>query len=428
MEEEIDLKELFLVIWKRKHLIVITFILFAFLGLICSLTRPKIYEAKATIMITPSKVEFIKNPMEAPLSFTPSNSKNDSMHTSISISDHLVLLKSGIVAERIYERLKKEGVLEKVFEKEPQIDAISGMLEPKQIKGSSMIELNVKSSSPTFCALLANVWGEVYINIVRELVSGEATVSRSFLQEQLKNTEKELENKKKELADFNLKYNLEMKENELSIKKSKLKKIQKEISDKTSTLESKKIYLAKLQQEIKKHPQYKKVGKAVGDETLWSSVAEGKDPAKFKNKKLYSEVINPVYQDLEQKIADTSVEVSGLEDELKYLKIQEEKLKKEVLELQGWLNKKNFQRDQISREYEMAKSKYSSIFTRVRDADLILSANLGDVKLISKALPPQVPVSPRKKAIVAISGFIGLFCGFVLVFVAEFYEKNLKPI
>jgi len=171
MEEEIDLKELFLVIWKRKHLIVITFILFAFLGLICSLTRPKIYEAKATIMITPSKVEFIKNPMEAPLSFTPSNSKNDSMHTSISISDHLVLLKSGIVAERIYERLKKEGVLEKVFEKEPQINDILGMLEPEQIKGSSMIELNVKSSSPTFCALLANVWGEVYINIVRELQS-----------------------------------------------------------------------------------------------------------------------------------------------------------------------------------------------------------------------------------------------------------------
>jgi len=270
MEEEIDLKELFLVIWKRKGIIIGLFLIFIVLGVIYSLTRPKIYEAKATIMITPSKIEFIKNPMETSLSITPS--KDGKMRTSISISDHLVLLKSGSVVERIYEKLKKAGILEKVFEKEPQINNILEMLEPEQIKGSSMIELKAKSSSATFCALLANVWGEVYLDTVRNLVSGEATASRSFLKEQLKESEKELENKKKELDDFDLKYNLEIKKNELSIKKAKLKQIQKEISDKSKSLESKKIYLAKLQQEIKKHPQYKKIGKAVGDETLWSSL------------------------------------------------------------------------------------------------------------------------------------------------------------
>ena len=55
--EEIDIKELLTVFWKRKILILIVTVVFALAGLVyCGISKTPIYEASTTLILTPERI------------------------------------------------------------------------------------------------------------------------------------------------------------------------------------------------------------------------------------------------------------------------------------------------------------------------------------------------------------------------------------
>jgi len=413
MDDEIDFGRILMVLWDRRNLIGFFTGAVFIAGVILALTAPKVYESHSMIMITPSKMEFIKNPLAASLSLDLR--EKDNRFGTISIADHLALMSSGDVAEGIADEINSEGINK---------GTVAGMLFPERIKDSSMIKLTVKGEDPVLCSRVADTWAKIYLNKVIGMISGETEASRSFLYGELKKAEAEMVAEEQALSEFNIKNNVEMKESELDVKKAKLQTIQSNIIGNEKTLEIKRMRLAVLKDEIKKHSQYKHQAKAVVDDVLWNKIIEGKDISAVKGQKIYSEEINPIYRNLESDISDVSVETNYLSNELKYLRAEKEILQKDVSSLAVTVSALKIKSSEISRIYNIAKTRYTSVFSRITEASIASAAKLGDVKIVSKAITPDSPVSPKKKKIAAAALAGGFFVGIIAAFSVEFIEKQ----
>ncbi|PIX15370.1 MAG: hypothetical protein COZ72_03700, partial [Elusimicrobia bacterium CG_4_8_14_3_um_filter_50_9] len=141
--------------------------------------------------------------------------------------------------------------------------------------------------------------------------------------------------------------------------------IQTSVIGNERTLETKRLRLSALKDEIKKHKQYRSQVKAVGDDVLWDKIMGGKDLSALKGQKIYSEEFNPVYRKLESEIAELSVDTAFLSKELVYLKAQQEKLYKDVETLASKVADLKMMQNESSRAYTIAKTRYDSLFSRI---------------------------------------------------------------
>jgi len=51
---------------------------------------------------------------------------------------------------------------------------------------------------------------------------------------------------------------------------------------------------------------------------------------------------------------------------------------------------------------------------------------LGDIRIIDKALAPDVPIKPNQKLNLAIGGVLGVMLGVMLVFFMEYLDNTIK--
>ena len=416
MDDEIDLGKIFVVLWEKRYIVAFCTAAFFAAGLLFALTRPKMYESSSMLMITPSKTEFIRNPLDASLSLDLSVKAPRA--GSISIFDHLALMATGDVAEAIADEINLKDVTP---------SAVLGMLAPERIKDTSMIKLAVRGRDPELCARVADAWAKVYLAKVIGMISGETKESQSFLYGELKKAEAEMVAEQRTLSALSIKNNIDLKESELAVKKAKLQSIQTSVIGNERTLETKRLRLSALKDEIKKHKQYRSQVKAVGDDVLWDKIMGGKDLSALKGQKIYSEEFNPVYRKLESEIAELSVDTAFLSKELVYLKAQQEKLYKDVETLASKVADLKMMQNESSRAYTIAKTRYDSLFSRITEVSIASAAKLGDVKIIAKAVVPGGPVSPNKK-IAVIAAAAGFFIGIFGAFAADFIENQPRSV
>jgi len=414
VEEEIDLREIFLILWQKRKFIVGFTVILTLFSIIYALTLKKVYEAKSVIMITPSKVEFIKSPLDAASSFI--SDEKGGLKPIIPLNTHLQLLVSNAVLEEVSKEINKKYSPEE----------LSGKLKPEVVKKTSLIELNVRDTDPVLAKDIADTWAKVYIEKSRKFISEETASSTNFMYKEYEDTRKKLEEKEKEYRDFlrNSEYDFVL--NRYKVLKNKIAKYEKDLINKEDEIEVTKRGIESLNNEIKKHNRFITLSKAITDNALWQKVEKG-DVLwdKLKNKKLETQVLNPVYQELEKKLADNHVKLERLNKEYEYIKNKYVKTKKEYEELEKKVNGLKEKKLAIERDIDFIKRKYNAIYSKITDALLVSKANLGDVKIVSFSNLPDSPVSPRKKRIVLITFFISFFVSLILSFVIHFFE-NLK--
>ena len=98
----------------------------------------------------------------------------------------------------------------------------------------------------------------------------------------------------------------------------------------------------------------------------------------------------------------------------------------ELKELESTLLEKAIERDQLQREYDSALGTYGALiqeYGKTQVYSMSEEVNAG-VRIVSSALPPKEPISPRKMLNVAIAGVLGIFVGIIAAFVAEYWGKT----
>ena len=84
------------------------------------------------------------------------------------------------------------------------------------------------------------------------------------------------------------------------------------------------------------------------------------------------------------------------------------------------------ERDRLQKEYDATFVTYNELvqdYEKTQLYSMSKEVNAG-VKIVSSAIPPKEPISPRKMLNLAIAGVLGIFVGIIAAFVTEYWKKT----
>ncbi len=304
----------------------------------------KQYEASVTLVIVPPKLASELKPQ------------------SLSVQSYQQILESDAVLAETRRRLAQKG-----YSPSRMDFQIGQALRTKifvsrvreDIALAPMLKAVVYAGTAEEAATTANIWAEVFLSRVRELVAGSTSSAVQFVEQQYPSVRDELAKAeddrvgladslqkhyddvatswdtriaafKGETADLTAAYQSETNrtlrefasEHSLDTRREQLKSLHKAYADLQdeqahvgSQLQDKRLRLEGLRATLGKTPQYLTLHKAIGDEALWQAV--GKDNGAPDWKALQGRVLttqepNPVYQELSTRAATIEADVAAL--------------------------------------------------------------------------------------------------------------------
>jgi uncharacterized protein involved in exopolysaccharide biosynthesis len=417
-EDEINLYDYWKTIAKRKRLIIGLFLASIIITALASLLMPKVYQATTSIMIIPSHLQAALSPTEI---FLDTRRTGVAAEASIiPIPTHRTLLESNTTLERIIDRLKLTDHLGKPLTP----DSLNEQLNVEEIKGTNVLRLEVEESRPWRAKEIANVWAEEYLKYNHELILGEVGGVGDFVVHQFEIARDNLIRSEKALKDFKDKYITDLMRAKLNIKKDKLNTERREHLNLALILKTKKDSLRELKEQIKNEERFIVVSKAITDDILlWQREAGKGDIKNLDDKKLRSEEINPLYQDLRTRIANTEIEINTLKSRSDHIEKSIELTRKEIEELEKKVNQQEFELTQLNRQVAIHKATHDNLALRLEETRIAKAMELGEARIVSSATEPESPISPNKGLNIALAGVISLFAGIFLAFFMEFIQK-----
>ena len=419
-EDEIDLRDCINVIVRKKKLILAVFFISVIIAILISLVMPKVYRATASIMITPSKMQAILSPQQYPfdslnITKTTSTGAYITSKPAIPLSGHIILLKSNVVLERMINRLKLTDLTP---------GQLSKRLEVKEAKDTGVLQLEAEDNDSGRAKEIANAWAQEYIGYSQELILGDVKGTGEFITDQFEVVKQNLVRAEEAIKDFKNKYKIDLMRAELDIKKKKLNEYKNEVIDIEMSLNTQRDSLEEFKKEIEKQEKFIIVSKAITNDALWQK--SEKDLSGLDKKKLRSEEINPIYENLETEIVNTEISLNTLKQKREYLTNDIKQFQKDIDELEKTINQKEFESTQLNRQAEIYKRTYDGLSVKIEEARIAKAIQLGEVKIVSPAFKPEKPVWPNKLLNVAISAVVGLLIGIFLAFFAECWKKSEK--
>ncbi|MBT9130705.1 MAG: Tyrosine-protein kinase ptk [candidate division WS2 bacterium] len=419
-EDEINLHNYIEVLIKRKKIILSVFFIFIITTAIVSLYLPKVYQSTTSIMITPSRVQALLSPADASLDIEGRTSAGVTLQPAISLSTHKTLLRASPVLEKVIDKLRLTDKLG-----QPLIfDDLIKRLNVKEITGTNILQLEAKDNDPKMAREITNAWAQEYIKYSGELISGTVKGAGDFVTEQFEIVLESLTRAEEKIKEFKNKYRLDLMQAELSIKKEKLKREKEELINSGIALKTKEDSLKELKKGIEGEEKFVIISKAITDDALWQKIDKEGRLGNLAEKKLMSENINPLYQDLKTRIVNIQIELNTLEARLGHLDKSVELTAKEIDELGRVIHQKEFELTQLTRQAEIYKRTYENLAVRIEEVRIAKAMELGEVKIVSPATEPKRPIYPRKMLNVSISGVLGLFLGVFVAFFQEFWKKG----
>ncbi|UOG92053.1 MAG: polysaccharide biosynthesis tyrosine autokinase [Candidatus Thiothrix sulfatifontis] len=223
-DDEIDLRQLWSVIRRRRAVIFTLFILITLITLIFTLSITPIYRAGVTMEINQEEQRLLDYDVAA----------NDSQRSSVNSKDfyqtHYELLKSRSLADRVISNMgiedKLRGTQEQLAKpfyadwleafsteetaqdaaevkgERPLADKFLANVTISPVKNSKIVNIQYDDASPEFAANAANAIAQNYINMNLERRAGTTRYAEQFLQEQLVLTKSKLEESEAKLADY----------------------------------------------------------------------------------------------------------------------------------------------------------------------------------------------------------------------------------
>jgi succinoglycan biosynthesis transport protein ExoP len=441
MDEGIELRELFKILFKYRVMIALLLIASvataAFVSY--SLITP-IYQAETTILIN------TKDSFETMFSSTFAGmGKNE-------VGNYIEIFKSRSVMERVIKDLGFDEIPDA-----PGIEALRGSISIQPVTGTDVVKVKVESSSPERARDIANTLVNIFIEESQLVNQAEARGAREFIEEQLVKVERELAEAEKELLDYKKVNSVTSPSDEgkallqrlseldsmkagaqiaLSEAQTRLENIYQELEGQADFVESAqtladnpfvKDYKARLadleiqlagllQNYTEKHPTVIRV---------MAEIDEVKNRLALEEEKVVASqtlTTNPVRLTLIQNAVSLRAEISALE-----IKVQV--LADEVKRVENELSKfpqKELELMRLLREQSVSEEIYLMLMTKREEMKITEAMKVADIRLIDFAITPTNPIKPKKLLNVAISAFLAFFVGCGLAFFFEYVDTTIK--
>ena len=513
-DDQINWTDYIRVLWRRKFLILLGTLLCALTAFVVTVTVPPVYQSRATLILQPPQF---------PTKVTPA---------PLSVETVKTMLESDSIASKLRSQLLEKNVIQP----DSPIEQIKDMLSVEiPAENEPLIDLVVESDSPEKAEIVANTWAEIFVvesaclaqsgqQATLDFIESQYSVVKNTLmdrqsefegnleryeqallsldkswsspivsytketdrlvQEREKKTERLVQEHQKQTQKLQLEFISRWKPDllkaELKIQETKLTKFQDELLETEIAIRTKRDTLTQIKKEIQTQPQYLVLSKAITDEALWERIGDpqGRLPEELNQIKLRSELLNPTYQNLLNRLTTTQIDYDTLVPKNGHLQNELERIRKSIDELDNLITEKelvlfvlledrelelfdlnkdsalelkdlknerqaeleilqktyasemsrlrrerDFQENELTREVNAARRAYEPVAENYRNVELAKVQQQPYVKIGALAVAPGRPLARRTGLNTLIALVVGFMLSVMLAFVFEYAQS-----
>ena len=236
-----------------------------------------------------------------------------------------------------------------------------------------------------------------------------------------------MESASQHLLEFNQSVGLEsLRESVWNLLEVKSKN-ESEISELSVKLSSASARRDSLDEELKRH----KPTIALKREWDESKISEGNPASKSNdrtwiptNSQVREELVNPIYQQVQNSLVETSSEIQALKAGIQSLEKGLLSNRQKLTQLLREKAIKEMTLDQLSEDHQMAQKNYATLSSRYQEASLMVSARSTDLKVMAPAIVPEKPIKPRILLNILLAGSLGLMVSILLALLSHSLELS----
>jgi tyrosine-protein kinase Etk/Wzc len=462
VQKEVSFQDYLIILKRRRWIVFSAFLIILLSSGIFSFTTQPIYESSTTLMIEED------GGMKKEIFEISSYMKQETM-----IKNQVEIIKSRTLAESVlqallsspFRKVWEEVVLRKRSEQVNTNDMVTLLQQTTKVvplKETDIVQVKVTAPNPDLAAFLANTIAQEYYKQSLQISRGEITEVRLFLEDQLSNIQKELqqaeealriykENEKvaalpeeteelvKQLASFESLYNeaktdLESNQKRLSYMRNQLTERKGRLVEDISQISS--PLIIQLRKEMANLEGIKAGYIAQGFSEEHPKMQEISDRIKDIKQKLVKETTELVSRELassdplgySQELVD---KILTLEIEIQSLGAKTEALKNIVDTYSNNLNtlpEKSLRLARLERNAKVGENIFLMLKEKYEESRIKEAGQIGNVRIIDKALPPEDPIKPKKKINLLLGALLGLGLGLGMAFFVERLDNSLKSI
>ncbi|MCH8124392.1 GumC family protein [candidate division KSB1 bacterium] len=443
-ENSFSLRNLFMVIFKRKLTLLVVFLSVVAIGSIVSYLLPRIYQAKATILI--------KDDTEDEKAILFKNSAYRGIGQFDWVNSEVEILRSYPVAERVVQELQLSQVYFKNHSNKPNIDKIIFAKTVIRVRekfrvdvprNSNVLEISYKTKDPLLAAEVVKSFINTYKTYRSEI--SEQSETHQFFEEQLKIENDKLQKLERQQSAYKKEKEMLSTEAQSEILRNKLNNYEQNLTrvrtqrigleTKLSVVKEQRDrgqYLNIPTMDASNSPSREKHIAKLRGELLDFKLQKEKLEQKFTSQ--YVEVIEVTNLiNVTQAIIENEIQqiIEMEEASIRALKAEEKEFQRLIAQIT--LEVKEFAQEeyefaQLSRGIEENREVYSMLLKKKEESRISLAKLERGVRIrvISPPIVPIKPIFPKTYLFLIVSIFLGMVSGFFLITLQEYFDHSIK--
>jgi len=426
-----NLLQLFLILKAQFKVIAMTILIALGLAIALNFVLPKTYRASTTLVVNYKGVDTLTGLSLAPTLMT------GFMNTQIDI------INSHAVAKRVVESLnlaENPKIKEDYKKSGNTVTSISDWLadvmlrkmDAKPSRESSIIEISYESVDPQFSAILANAFAAAYQEASLKLKVEPSKRTSTYLSLQSKLLLENLEAAQSKLSKYQQDNGLTSLAENLDVENAKLNQLAAQLV----------VVGSQASENASRNTTTQNQGESAPD-IISSPLVQ--------NLKLQLAQTGSKLSEAEQRFGKNHPQYLAIESDMERLSIQLQSeinklsnsvsgsakiYKQSETQLRAALNAQkqkvldlNRKRDLLTvlqREVESAESAYNNVTQRMSQTSLEGGANETDISVLTPAIPPSDPASPKYFINILIALFLGSGFGVCIALVREILDRKIR--
>ena len=470
-EESIHLSEYFMVLRKRKTLIILVFILVVTAAMFYTYTADPIYESSARLIIDKEKTS---SPITGErMDFEGYGSQAMTFNTSIKMIQSTPVILQVISALKLDAEhgnpkyavdlevspvkqlisqlkanikllLKIEEQQELSFEERENrkmqalISMVKWKINVEMIRDTRLLNLSVKDKDPVLAANIANMLAKKYMefDLGNKMESSKQTLE--WLNNELYDLRKKLEDDERKFFEYKQENKVFSMTGKQKIAEHKIQEFNNNYlvtRNKRLELDTKINELDKNIHGIKGVATVRSLINNPMIENIYSKIVD-LEMELTRLSKIYKSKHPKVVQavgELEKSRKQLALEIlkerENLKSERKVLYAKEKILEKNITQFESdalEASTKELEYTILQRNVNNSQNLYDLMISRVKESNILQTSNTSNIRIVENAQVPTSPISPNKKRNLLLSIVLGLFAGAGLAFFFEYLDQTIR--
>jgi len=410
-EYEVELIDYLRVMWKRKWIIIITFVAAILSAYFASTALPKAYQVKTSLLLLPPLASEL-DAAAAGCTLAPEAYKELAVSTTVLDS---VLASAEASSEMDIWGLR--GYLNVTAEQFGVSNSASSQI---------LLKVTVTGSDREFPVWLAKEWTAAFSKTFGELFQNRTTLSYNYISENAASAQQELDAAMASRTELLLQHPLDTLQNDLSSLRPMYQKNMSDLEGLRIELAANTAYVCAMQEELSLQDDVKVLKRSLDPDTLAVLLQTGVSTQDYQDLlglRVEEQVLNSTHTSLVSDIAYAKAanvkaqeRISGLEEVVDEERRTMIATQTEITETQAAL-------DGIDNRVQLLDDANARLSSKLLDAKIALVETPDPIRVIDEPITPKGPIAPNKKMNIAVAGVLGLMVGVLLAFFVDYIAR-----